>query len=231
MPKCNERRLQNLDEADHADKVIWLANELGGLPQGVRPSLEVLISYVTDFLRWTAKRRTPYTRVRLRLEEGFGIQSSPTPSPWSSPEMLSASSPASSPASSDEAKDTVPDGNSFQDLAALARQLSAAYLNTDKCEEFRDWDEEPACFHTATARMLDILQQNSYGEIRAKVMLTIGTVFPPELAESIVEYALIAEGLPTNPSAYKSRDILDDHRLERRCQVMHDIARWRRSAG
>ena len=52
-------------------------------------------------------------------------------------------------------------------------------------------------------QVLRTLRKGAFGEAQGKVMLTIGTRLPAELAENIVEYALIAEDLPSDPSRYE----------------------------
>lgn len=74
----------------------------------------------------------------------------------------------------------------YWDFAAARRELWDTWVTK----------ESPTCWHRQTLKLLEFVQKRAYGEIRAKVMLTIGTKLPPELTESVFERAMLAEEAP-----------------------------------
>ena len=105
---------------------------------------------------------------------------------------------------------------SYWDFSSSARILRTAYLSC-RCDSISGRrrirrgfigavtsppghpSKAPPCFHTNSITMLSWLQKRAWGEIRAKVLLTIGTFLPAELAEQIIECVLDAEEIPYRP--------------------------------
>ena len=73
--------------------------------------------------------------------------------------------------------------------------------------------------------MLSILRRRAYGEVRSKVMLTMGVFLPAELALEIVGYALIAVDLPAEPRQYLEPDPLHAFGRTEMCEVFRYIQR------
>lgn len=61
---------------------------------------------------------------------------------------------------------------------------------------------------------------HAYAEVRAKVMLTIGTILPSELTELMVEAALVAEGMPLDPRVYVTDCGVPFVKKEYSCEAM-----------
>jgi hypothetical protein len=83
---------------------------------------------------------------------------------------------------------------------------------------YRDWyaseSEEaefgeaiPPCYHEVNADMLMFLQKRASAEIKHGVMVTIRTRLPTELTETILEYAMLAEGYPLDPMVWEERKL------------------------
>lgn len=200
---------------DHARKMLWLADTLHDLPGGERLALRVIVSYVTELLLSTALCTSAYVTVHDRLQH-----------------RLSQRIHLRGDKSKRGAK-TRP----FLDLAGAASQLLAVYLTTDYDDPNHEdslcvYNEHGGreCFHTGSRPILKSLLQSAYGEVRSKVMLTIGTLLPAELADEVVGWALVAEGLPSRPQEYVATDVLTDFGLLNICPVMENIIEKRRRA-
>lgn len=59
------------------------------------------------------------------------------------------------------------------------------------------------CWHRQNRQLIEYIYKRAYGEIRAKVMLTIGTKVPTELAEKIFEFTMAAEKIPLDANIYE----------------------------
>ena len=78
---------------------------------------------------------------------------------------------------------------SFLDLASLFRELHGALQSPTSAARM-------VCrFPETSMAIAEFLQQKAQEEVRTKVISTAGSVLLAELAEQIVEYALLAEGL------------------------------------
>ena len=95
----------------------------------------------------------------------------------------------------------------FWDIPMAVRTLRAAYddKQASKDDELcvtKAWGYtlvERACFHKSSLPLLEWLQKRAWSEVRVKIMLTIGTVLPTELAQRVFECAMEAEDLPIDP--------------------------------
>lgn len=179
-----QQRLQVCENVATEIHKFWaFAEDLYRLPRHGQPlALDVTVSYITDVLRRLgANDDVHFTDLGLVVRLDTRVVS-----------------------------DGGPDGSlrSFLNIAAAGRRLRAAYLEQDAADrkvcDAGASHTSPWCFHTAAKPGLRMLQKAAYGEVRAKVMLTIGTLLPAELAELVVEYAMIAEGLPATNHAVAS---------------------------
>ena len=125
-------------------------------------------------------------------------------------------------------KDALPPLPPFSDLAGIARKFREAYRQNGSNPCDSEASDPPECFHTNSAFTLALLQRSAYGEVRGKVMLTAGVLLPAELTDEIVEYALVAEGLPAELQEYRSKHILRHYELEQPCEVIKENRKWRR---
>ena len=96
---------------------------------------------------------------------------------------------------------------SWYNFASCCRELREGMASLKSCKLRRRYDrydeKKEQCSHEWNLPLLDYLQKRAYGELHATVMLTIGTILPAELAEHVFEHALIAEGVPSEPSVWE----------------------------
>ena len=93
------------------------------------------------------------------------------------------------------------------DFASSARSLCATYFSHEcartkysaRLNQHMTGEGAPPCFHTSSTFLLDWLQKKAWSEIRIKVLLTMGTIFPAELMERMFEFVLSAEEIPLQP--------------------------------
>ena len=121
----------------------------------------------------------------------------------------------------------------FWDFASSARILRTAYMAQQRHTECPIFGG--CCFHMISIDVLYWLQINAWTEIRTKILLTVGTILPPELTNEVITYTLAAEGMPPNPEVWetivveppKSKRYLQPRRAKRvneiyRCNQMQD---------
>lgn len=87
------------------------------------------------------------------------------------------------------------------DASAIKRRLWMSMKNKGCAKLYKGSvkDADCVCYRRASLGLLQQLQILAYGQIRAKVYLTLGTVFPEDLCCIILEYAMIAEEIPSDP--------------------------------
>lgn len=115
------------------------------------------------------------------------------------------------------------DTRSFPHLTEVTRVLKSAYLSSAPdglCGRPNSKPRQPQCRHTWSLASLQVLQMHAYAEVRAKVMLTIGTILPSELTELMVEAALVAEGMPLDPRVYVTHCGVPTVKKEYSCEAM-----------
>ncbi|KAK4892083.1 hypothetical protein LTR27_009433 [Elasticomyces elasticus] len=105
------------------------------------------------------------------------------------------------------------EGIEYWDYASAVRELRGAFTKHDSLCRTNDYDDEydydygyrrnrrsPKCFHENSFAMIEWLQKKAWGEIRSNLLRIVGNRLPVELADSIFEYALEAEGVPAQPT-------------------------------
>lgn len=191
---------------EHAEKLIWLTNELYILPGGEPLALDALMVYVTEVLRHTVLVCPAYDAVLQNLKQTLRTDHD---AQHEIQAQLSTKRP-------------------FFELARLARQLRGLWKKFEDgqyeaCEHMQGFWSKAECFHTGSFEMLNLLQRSAYGEVRSNVFLTVRTMLPAELTEEIAQYALVAEGLPVEPCEYVAKDLLDAYGEAGTCPVLQRL--------
>lgn len=94
--------------------------------------------------------------------------------------------------------------NLYWNFAEPARLLRLAYFDKDlshrECESpsYRPYEDE--CFHGVCLDTLNWLQIKAWSEIRTSAFLIAEPKLPAEIVESIFEYALLFEDIPSDPA-------------------------------
>ncbi|KAK5709827.1 hypothetical protein LTR17_019441 [Elasticomyces elasticus] len=104
------------------------------------------------------------------------------------------------------------EGIEYWDYASAVRELRGAFKKHDNLCRANDSNDgygydygyrrnrqSPNCFHENSFAMIEWLQMKAWGEIRSNLLRVVGNRLPVELADSIFEYALEAEGVPAQP--------------------------------
>jgi len=84
----------------------------------------------------------------------------------------------------------------YFNCAALRRDVWSVYQKP--CTAALDYPSS-ACFHLHILGLLEKLQKQAHKEIRANVLLVVGSRLPAELVEVLYEAALELEEVPLNP--------------------------------
>lgn len=108
-------------------------------------------------------------------------------------------------------------------LVGAARQCREAYISSQESCQYSEPRGTPRCGHTESAAIVQYLQIKAHGEIRTKILLTIGTLLPADVVELVIEAALVAEGLSVNPLVCVTVKGKADVRPEYVCEVMKDL--------
>lgn len=119
-----------------------------------------------------------------------------------------------------------PAGRIFFDFASAARLMFGSLpRNCRIChrppppqpprfpDPFAGLFPEPPCARTPYLRLLQTVQQWAHGEILSGIMLTLSPRLPKELCLLVFEYALEAEGQPSNPCVWEADDYLVGMRI------------------
>lgn len=97
----------------------------------------------------------------------------------------------------------------YWDFTAANQKLLSAWK--EGCNFTSDY-----CWHRQNRELIEYIYKHAYGEVRAKVMLTIGTKVPTELAEKIFEFAMAAEEIPLNACFHEEEIVaIPEHKRDR----------------
>lgn len=195
---------KDVDEAlerDRCEAVSAALDTLARKPGGLGPAVEAAMVYM---LRHPCGKRTSpgsYERLTRDLERWI-LRSSGVaggrPPPTTTPRP-------------------------FLDFAGHARRIRGAgwddvTLEVCGLDELRD-----GCFHTGSQPILNLVHRGAYGEVRSKVLLTVGALLPPKLTELVLQNAFVAEDLPAERSWCASeRSALQEYG-ERECAVLQSL--------
>jgi hypothetical protein len=91
-----------------------------------------------------------------------------------------------------------------------SRYRSRSSMLWKEPHKHRKRHHDPACFHEDHASLLEFLQKRSYGEVRFRVISTIGTKLPADLTEMVFEHAMAAENAPLKPRVLEKRKLWAD---------------------
>jgi hypothetical protein len=95
----------------------------------------------------------------------------------------------------------------FKDFAHARRLLWGAMEHIRDCSHAplknkHSLSSKSLCWRHKHLDILEHLQIAAWGEIRSKVMLTVGSRLPTEMALGIFEYALATEDIPLDPAIW-----------------------------
>lgn len=185
-------------QRDRLEKALTLLEQFHSFPDGRRCALFAHAFYIENFLR-RAKGNLPLWEKLLKRSRSMLFDAL---SPRSLAEPLSE--PESDGEDTPDCLSVQTQAPDFLDLPELFRQLRSTYCSIRRgCPPPQA--DAGACVHTVLADFLSPLQRKAYGEVRAKVMLTIGTRLPAELSELVFEYTLAGEDLPQGHKSYGGR--------------------------
>lgn len=108
------------------------------------------------------------------------------------------------------------------DVAAIKRRLWSS-MEERGCRKTgagsrREGKKDCVCHRRASLGLLHYLQILAHGQIRAKIFLTIGRVLAAELCSLILEFAMIAEEIPSDPRVWRYSDSRIHHASFRMCK-------------
>lgn len=214
---------------DHVAKFLVMNDCLSGLSEhGQRYAIGAAVSYIVDILRIACLQEKRYEYVIRDVEERLGKSKR---SPWSMVVGMDTSAEPASHRATQTCAQELAVLPPFMDVATQARRIQLAYeaMGTEKSSLCHTHivSEGSACMHTHGPYILSLLQRCAYGEVRSKVLLTIGMMLPPELVDEVLQLALLAEGLPVEPQIYGQRQYLADKPGRSTvCSVMRIYRRW-----
>lgn len=101
----------------------------------------------------------------------------------------------------------------YWDLSDAARTLGTVYMS----EECGPKPRRSECFRTVSIKLLDVIQKKAWSEVRHNVFVTLGSVFPAELTETIFGFCLNAEEIPSNPGTRETHFRPTPSWIRRKC--------------
>ena len=89
----------------------------------------------------------------------------------------------------------------YLDMAHWTRRLWHS-MESEGCQNLTsyDYDIDCQCVRRQNLRLLNAMQCYAHAQIRTRLLLTVATIIPYDLFDPILEFALIAESIPQDPT-------------------------------